>query len=122
MEKVTSTEEKKSGFSKPVAVAGFVAIIVIIAWASVKIVSFAPTAFSSLASLSQGISSYRDSMSADIDADLIVASNMKLADAGKPVIITWDKDSREGTYAFSYACLEGLTIDIVDAFDISRAE
>ena len=114
MEKVTSTEEKKSGFSKPVAVAGFVAIIVIIAWASVKIVSFAPTAFSSLASLSQGISSYRDSMSADIDADLTVASNMKLVDAGKPVIVTWDKDSREGTYAFSYACLEGVTIDIVD--------
>ena len=114
MEKVTSTEEKKSGFSKPVAVAGFVAIIIIIVWASVKIVSFAPTAFSSLASLSQGISSYRDSMSTDVDADLTVASNIKLVDAGKPVIVTWDKDSREGTYAFSYACLEGVTVDIVD--------
>lgn len=114
MNNVTPTEEKKPRFSKPVAVAGFLVIIGLIAWASVQIVSLAPTAFSSLASLSQGISNYRDSMSADVDTDLTVASNMKLVDAGEPIIITWDKDSREGAYAFSYACLEGVTVDIVD--------
>ncbi len=114
MNKETEVEEKKPRFSKPVAVAGFVVIIALIAWTSVQIVRLAPTAFSSLASLSQGISNYRDTMSDDIDTDLTVASNIKLADAGKPVTITWNQDSREGSYAFSYACLEGVTVDIVD--------
>ena len=114
MNKETEVVEKKPRFSKPVAVVGFVVIIALIAWASVQIVALAPSAFSSLASLSQGISNYRDTMSADVDTDLTVASNLKLADAGKPVVITWDKDSREGSYAFSYACLEGVTVDIVD--------
>lgn len=115
MNKVTEAEEKKPRFSKPVAVAGFVVVIALIAWASVQIVQLAPTAFSSLASLSQGISNYRESVSVDVDTDLTVASNIKLADAGEPVIITWDKDRRGGAYAFSYACLEGVSIDIVDA-------
>ncbi len=114
MNNITPKEQAKPKISKPVAIAGFVVIIAFIAWVSVQIVSFAPQAFSSLASLSQGISNYRNSISADNDAALAVASNLKLTDAGKPVIITWDKDTREGTYAFSYKCLDGVTIDIVD--------
>jgi hypothetical protein len=114
MNNVTPDENKQPKFSKPVAVAGFVAIIGLIAWISVQLVSLAPSAFNSLASLSQGISNYRETMSADNDSPLAVASDLKLVNVGESVTIAWNKDSREGAYAFSYKCLDGVSIDIVD--------
>lgn len=112
---IAPEEQKKPKFSKPVAVAGFVAAIAFIAWVSVQIVSFIPNAFSSLASIADGISQYSDSMSVNNDEQIVISSDTKLADAGKPVVVTWGKDSREGTYAFSYKCMDGVSVDIVDA-------
>ncbi|MEY2665571.1 MAG: hypothetical protein RLZZ480_676 [Candidatus Parcubacteria bacterium] len=107
-------EQRKPQVKLPLAVAGFVCVIALIAWISVQIVNLTPNAFSSLASLAQGISNYRESLLIQDDSALTIASDTKLADVGKPITINWNKDRRDGTYTFLYKCLDGVTIDIVD--------
>lgn len=107
-------EKHPARISKPVAISVFLGVIALIAWLSVQIVSLVPNAFSSLASLAEGIGQYRASLSKDNDGAIVISGDSKLADAGKPITIAWQKDSREGSYAFSYSCIDGVSIDIVD--------
>jgi hypothetical protein len=107
-------EQSNKKLSTPLTVAGFVAAIALIAWVSVQIIQFIPNSFSSLASLAQGISNYRESMSVNNDEPLSVASDTKLTTVGKPVVVTWKKDVRGGTYVFSYTCEDGVSVEIVD--------
>jgi hypothetical protein len=104
--------EKKG--ERPVAIAGFIAIIIIIAWIAVQIVQFAPKAFSSLASIADGINQYKEGLSGDIDGPLKVASDTASTTDGSPVTVTWEKDSRAGRYTFSHGCHEGVIVDIID--------
>lgn len=107
-------EKRAARVSKPIAISVFLGVLALIAWLSVQIVSLVPNAFSSLASLAEGISQYRTSLSANNDGAIAITSDGKLADSGKSVTLTWEKDSREGAYAFSYKCIDGVSIDIVD--------
>ena len=110
----TDTNSKKEKLNRSLAVVGFIAIIILIAWLAVQIVRFAPTAFNSLASLSQGISQYRVALEGDVDGPLIVRSDVASTTSGKPVTLSWQKDGRLGRYAFSHSCLEGMTVELVD--------
>lgn len=111
----TVTSERGSRTRKTLITIAFFAIIALIAWLSVQIVRYTPNAFTSLASLAQGIDQYRKTLDGNIDGPLTITSDVASTTIGKPVTLTWGKDNRTGRYAFSHACKDGLEVDIVDS-------
>jgi hypothetical protein len=107
------TSEKKDSILKILAIAGFLGIIVLIAWASVQLVSVAPSAFSSLASLAESVNEAgnTDNQEREIGA-LVVTSDTLLANAGDAVAINWNTVDASGSYVFSYQCTDGVAIDL----------
>lgn len=110
----TDTNSQKEKINRSLAVVGFIAVIILIAWLAIQIVRFAPSAFTSLASLSEGISQYRESLGGDIDGPLIVQSDVASTTSGKPITLSWQKDGRLGRYAFSHSCRDGMNVELVD--------
>ncbi len=107
----TETFSNKTKRTKAFIVIAFFAIIAFIAWLSVQIVAYTPNAFSSLASLAQGISQYKEAI---MDSEsLTITSGLSAVESGKSATITWKKDERPGIYTFSYSCNEGVTVEIV---------
>jgi hypothetical protein len=109
----TVIPEKKAKMLKALATLGFLAMIGFIAWASVQIVARAPKAFTSLASLAEGIRHYSDSLGKN-DSALTLNNTSTTTEAGTPFILSWNKQEIAGTYAFTYTCTEGVAIDVVD--------
>lgn len=91
---------------KTFAILGFIAVIVLSVWLAVQIVSIIPSAFSSLASIADSVSNYRP------DEKLEVATQNSVVNAGESFTITWTHMRREGTYTFSYGCVDGVSVDI----------
>ncbi len=107
----TETFSSKTKRAKAFIVIAFFAIIALIAWLSVQIVAYTPNAFSSLASLAQGISQYKEAI---MDSEsLPITSGLSTIESGKSATITWKKDERPGTYTFSYNCNDDVTVEIV---------
>lgn len=107
----TETFSSKTKRAKAIIVIAFFVIIALIGWLSVKIVAYTPNAFSSLASLAQGISQYKDAIMDN--ESLPITSGLSSIESGKSATITWKKDDRPGTYTFSYSCNDGVTVEIV---------
>lgn len=107
-----SQEKRKDSIMKSLAITGFIGIIILIAWLSVKLVGFVPGAFSSLASLAEGLNQKQESSLTGDVAKLTVTSSESLVGAGKPVQLSWSEVDEPGSFAFSYACAEGVAIDI----------
>lgn len=113
-------QNKKDGIMKSLAIAGFIAIIALIAWLSVQLINIVPGAFSSLASLAEGLSNTQLAQEAESDpAELTVTSNETLVDAGETVRLSWNPATRPGTYTFSYACGDGIAIDLQDVAEVT---
>ncbi|MEK7462251.1 MAG: CARDB domain-containing protein [Patescibacteria group bacterium] len=107
----TETFSNKTRRVRAFIVIGFFALIALIGWLSVQIVAYTPSAFSSLASLAQGISQYKEAV---FDSEsLPITSGLTNLESGKTATITWEKDDRPGTYTFSYSCTDGVTLEIV---------
>ena len=109
----TVTLEKKEKMLKTLAILGFLAIIGFIAWASVQIVAYAPKAFNSLASLAASMDHYQDTIG-DKDTKIVFTDTIEKTEAGKPMLIRWNKQPQTGTYSLSYKCVDGIGIDVVD--------
>jgi hypothetical protein len=105
---------KKEAILKSLAIIGFFVVIVLVAWIAVKAVAVAPKAFSSLASIAEGLDQYKDAVS-ESDEELVVVTDKDLVESGKPMIISWEKDIQAGTYSFSYDCQEGVVVDVLEA-------
>jgi hypothetical protein len=103
---VPVSEEKKSTFTKVFAIVGFVAIIVLMMWLSVKIVTFVPSAFSSLASIADSVYNY------DQDQTLSVSTQKSVINAGEAFTINYEKLSVPGTYTFAYTCTDGVSAEV----------
>jgi hypothetical protein len=103
------TTEEKDGLTKTFAIVGFLVLIIFTVWLAVRIVSVLPSAFSSLASLADSVYNYRDAKV------LVVTTENSVMNAGESFPITWAKMRRDGTYTFSYACTEGVAVDVRDA-------
>lgn len=100
---------------KSLAIAGFISIIIIVAWLSVKLVGVAPSAFSSLASLAESVNERKNTSNQPDDVDSIkVTSNTTLINSGEPVELSWSTLDTPGSYTFRYSCLEGVAIDILN--------
>ena len=109
----TVTPQKKEAILKSLAIIGFFVIIGLVAFVAVQAVSYAPKAFSSLASIAQGLDQYKDALGEN-DKDLTITSDKETVAVGKPLIVSWKKDTQPGTYAFTYDCVDGVGVEIVD--------
>ncbi len=106
--------EKKDSIMKSLAIAGFISIVVLIAWLSIQVVQLIPNAFSSLASLAESVNQYQQSI---IDTDgvvpITVTSDQTIINAGDNVTLSWDSANVAGSYTFSYACEDGVAVDLI---------
>lgn len=102
------TPEQKDSVTKTLAIVGFVAAILFAVWLAVQVVSIIPSAFSSLASIADGVYNYNE------DQTLTVATENSVVNTGESFSLSWTKMNRPGTYEFSYVCTEGASVDIRD--------
>lgn len=112
MEQKHVSPEKKDSILKSLAIAGFIAIIVILAWLSIQLVQLVPNAVTSLASLADGVSQYQESL-LDLEQDvvpLVVTSDTTLINNGGDVTINWSDLEVDGSYIFSYDCIDGVSL------------
>ena len=105
------TPEKKQALMKALAVAGVIAIIILLAWLSIQLISYAPRAFTSLASLADSVYD----RSPGQDANFTVSTDQTITTSGEPVTLAWDAPDTPGSFVFSYTCTEGVAIDIVSS-------
>lgn len=96
--------ESKNAAIKMLAIIGFIVVVVASVWVAVQVVRFVPTAFSSLASIADGIYGQR--------IDFIVATEKNIVNSGDSFAISWTNLGRPGTYVFSYRCAEGVSAEV----------
>lgn len=123
----TKSQGKKKGSTlKKFAFIIFIGVIILIAWLSVQLVSSAPTAFSSLASLAEGLkgplgvgsdtsegTTSESESSENTLSNLELTNDQSLVNAGEPTSVRWVKVDRSGIYTFSYTCTDGVAIDLI---------
>lgn len=102
------TPEQKDSVTKTLAIVGFVAAILFAVWLAVQIVSVIPSAFSSLASIADGVYNYNE------DQSMTVATKSSVVNSSDAFAISWTQMRTPGTYAFSYDCTEGVALDARD--------
>lgn len=98
---------------KTLAIIGFLLLVILIAWATVKAVNLVPKAFSSLASIAESLDNYRERAS-NSDDELSISKDEDEITSGNPLVIGWTKEDTDGTYEFTYDCIDGVRVDIVD--------
>lgn len=104
----TVTPEQKQPIIKSLAVAGLVAVIIFIAWVAVQIVHVLPTAADSLASLANSVYNYDPAQKTDLE----LAASQTMVATGESFTISWKEPTMNGTYAFTYTCLDGIKLDL----------
>jgi len=115
METNNVSPQKKSTILNSLAVTGFVAIVLILAWLSIQLVQLFPNAVTSLASLAEGV----NQSAVDIDTEpeieqIVVTSNTSLLKTGENLNINWNKSDANGSYVFAYDCIDGVAISQVE--------
>ncbi|MEX0651847.1 MAG: hypothetical protein WD509_00145 [Candidatus Paceibacterota bacterium] len=90
------------------AIVGFVAVLLIGLWGTVQVVKLAPAAFSNIAS----VISFK-SVFVPNEAITLNTPN-SLVPSGTTYSLNWEHTSKpeNGTYAFSYACKEGVSFKV----------
>jgi hypothetical protein len=107
-------QQQKDSIMKSLAIAGFIGLIIVIAWLGIQLVKVLPNAFTSLASLADSVYNYDTT-------GLTATSNKGTVSAAESVTISWNVPQRTGTFAFSYACAEGLAVDMRDSLGAIKA-
>lgn len=102
------TPERKESVLKSLALIGLLGVILFIAWVSVQIVAVFPTAVSSLASLADSVYNFNPRGMAEIKLQPTAES----VETGGELNLVWDKNFDTGTYAFTFLCEEGLSVEI----------
>lgn len=111
MEKNTGNDNKdKDGILKVLAIGGFIGIIIIIAWLGIQLISFMPSAFTSLASLADSVYNYKP-------VEIVVVSNKAVANAGESFTLSWNKPKQDGTFTFTYTCTDGVSVEMRSKLD-----
>ncbi len=99
------TNEQKETVTKLLAVVGFLAAIVLLVVIAVKVVTFIPGAFSSLASIADSVYNYERTPS------ITISTPNSVVKSGESFTISWNEQKRPGTYSFSYVCATGVSVE-----------
>ena len=104
MQTTTDTTNKERVL-KLLAIGGFIALIIIIAWLGIQVVRVAPKAITSLASIADVVYNYED-------IKIEVASNKAVANADESFGLSWHVPKTPGVFTFAYRCTDGIAIDV----------
>ncbi len=107
-----TSPEKKGSIMKTLAVAGFIGILMLVAWLSVQLVHLFPSAVTSLASLADGVNQYPGNIT-EGDTEplpLNITSDTSLLASGEALTLKWNKVQSAGEYIFAYECVEGVSV------------
>lgn len=112
MEQNNVSPEKKDTILKSLAIAGFIGILILVAWLSIQLVHLFPATLSSLASLAEGVGDNQESVldTNPEPAVLTVTANSTLIDSGDEIEVTWSDVQSAGSYVFSFECAEGVAV------------
>lgn len=105
------TPERKESVVKTLAILGLLGVILFIAWVSVQIVSIFPSAVSSLASLADSVYNYDPRGPGEIELTPVA----EIVETGSELTLKWDKRFDTGTYAFTFLCEDGMSVEIKTA-------
>ena len=97
-------QESKTSAIKTLAIIGFVAAVVLGLWIAVNLIWLIPTAFTSLASIADSLYGAGNGLIIKVDKDVV--------NSGEPLRVTWTPVREEGTYTFSYHCVNGISAEI----------
>jgi len=100
-----SENKKKDGVLKTLAVGGFIGVIILIAWISIQIVSYLPTALTSLASIADSVYNYQP-------PTLVVVASKNITNSDEAVTISWNVPQQSGTFTFTHSCTNGVAVDM----------
>ncbi len=92
---------------KTLAVLGFIVLIVFAVWLAVQIVKLAPSTFSSLANLLEGVQMGREAQN-----ELVIESNDSVINSKEAFAIKWSDLKRDGAYTLSYECADDVSLSI----------
>ncbi len=102
------SEESKTSAIKFLAIIGFITAIIFVVWASVQVIRFIPSAFSSLASMAEIVYNKKD-------AGLVISMDKNIVNSGEPFVVNWTKMRKDGTYTFLYSCTDGVAAEARNA-------
>jgi hypothetical protein len=98
-------QARKDAWLKSFAVAGFIAIIILLAWLSIKLVSTLPNAVSSLASIADTVYNYKK-------PEVNISSSKGSISTGETVNFSWEIPSQSGTFTIKNDCIEGVSVTL----------
>jgi hypothetical protein len=105
---MSELQQPRTGAPKKVFTAVVLLLVLAaVAWLAMTVVQYAPTAFSSLASLADRMQGNAQVM------QFVVTSDTKTIDSGETTTLTWAQANAMGSYTFSYACAEGVAVTAV---------
>lgn len=105
------TTERKQSVIKSLAIVGLLGMVFVIAWLAIQIVQVFPTALNSLASLASSVYNYDPG----VTRELKINNTGNIVNANEEISLSWMKIDIPGTYTFSYACADGLSLSISTA-------
>lgn len=105
MNQTTNDNQGKDKVLKSLAVAGFIGLLVVIAWLGIQLIGIMPGAFTSLASLANSVYNYKP-------VELVVVSNKSIANSSEAFLISWNKPKADGEFTFKYGCVDGVAVSI----------
>lgn len=98
--------QKPSTAIKVLATVGFLAALALLVWLAVTIVTVIPGAFSSLASIADSLQQARP------QKEIVVANQNSIVNNDESFTVTWTNINRDGIYTISYACIDGVAVDM----------
>ncbi len=105
---MNETNTIKSLSIKVLAIIGFFATGVLIAWLFVFVIKIAPSAFSSLASIAESIQSYHPIN------EISIATENSVVNSSESFQVSWTDMKQAGEYHFTYICTPGVTLSVRD--------
>jgi len=116
METNNVSPQKKGSILNTLAVAGFIAIVLLLAWLSIQLVQLFPNALTSLASLAEGVDQASETMGEDDAMEpIIITSNTSLMKTGETLDIEWFAANARGSYVFAFDCIDGVAVNQIEA-------
>lgn len=102
-----------TGATRALAVVGFLAVIIIGMWGSVKVAQAVPGTLSAIANVIVSISSI---FVPSTETITLSAPSLSVT-SGTPVTLSFvhNKNNPNGTYNFRYSCVDGVTFNVVSA-------
>ena len=96
--------QRKDSTIKTLAIIGFTATIVLGVWLAVQVVQLAPSAFSSLASLSESVYGKPGA------EEITVVTSKSVVNNTETFELRWSEVERPGQYRFTYECVDGVDV------------